>query len=175
MCVSIIITLFKNSVVQDKEHRGKGTTDGSPQFQCGDKNAVFVSMEKIIKKKNVSGKNEEKMAGDNDKKVVNQQPRTGPAQNTRSKSDKQTVEGSKKKDGGGGFFEKARAIFTGAPMLQPDSTSDVDSQFSPNDRVVVQTVRDKAITGTVRWVGPVKTLKEDGGVVVTVVGIETVS
>ena len=133
-------------------------------------------MEKIIKKKNVSGKNEEKMIGDNDKKVVNQQPRTGPAQNTRSKSDKQTGEGSKKKDGGGGFFEKAKAIFTGPPpMVQPDSSSDVDSRFSPNDRVVVQTVRDKPIHGTVRWVGPVKTSKDEGGIVVPVVGIETVS
>ena len=62
-----------------------------------------------------------------------------------------------------------------APMVQPDSTSDVDSQFSPNDRVVVQTVREKPICGTVRWVGPVKTARDDGGIVVPVVGIETVS
>ena len=172
MCVYVI--LFENFIVQDKEHRGKGTTDGSPYFHCGDRNGVYVSMEKIIKKKNVSGKNEEKMIGDNDKKHE-EKPRPGPAQNTRSKSDKQIGKRSKKKDGGRGFFEIARAIFTGPPTVQPDSTSDVDSQFSPNDRVAVHTVRDKNIYGTVRWVGPVKPSKEDGGIVVPVVGIETVS
>ena len=57
----------------------------------------------------------------------------------------------------------------------PDSTSHVDSQFSEGDRVVIQTVREKPITGTVRWVGPVKMSKKDGGIVVPVVGIETVS
>ena len=113
-------------------------------------------------KKNVSGKNEEK-------------PKLSPAQNTRSKSDKQTGEVSKK-DGGGGFYEKAKAILTGSPpMVHPDSTSHVNSQFAPNNRVVVQTVRDKAIAGTVRWVGPVKPSKLVGGIVIPIVGIETVS
>ena len=76
---------------------------------------------------------------------------------------------------GKGILEKAKAIINGPPMLQPDSTSHVDSQFSPIDRVVVQTVKDKPISGTVRWVGPVKTSKETGRIVISVVGIETVS
>ena len=156
------ITLFEKFIVQDKEHRGEATTDGSPYFQCGNNNAFYVSMDKIVMKKNVSGKNEEK-------------PRLSPAQNTRSKSDKQTSEVSKKDGGGGGFYEKAKAILTGSPTVQPDSTSHVDSQFSPNNRVIVQTVRDKAITGTVRWVGPVKRSKLVGGIVIPIVGIETVS
>ena len=59
--------------------------------------------------------------------------------------------------------------------MTPDSTSRVDSQFSEGDHVVVQTMKEKAIFGTVQWVGPVKTSRETGGIVVPVVGIETVS
>ena len=46
-------------------------------------------------------------------------------------------------------------------------------KFSPGDEVVVQTVKEKAIPGTVKWVGPMKTAGEV--VVPVVVGIETVS
>ena len=45
-------------------------------------------------------------------------------------------------------------------------------KFSVGDRVVVQTVRGKAVTGTVRWVGPTKAA---GNIAVPAVGIETVS
>ena len=97
-----------------------------------------------------------------------------PALITRSKTnDKPSEEGSTKKKEGKGLLEKARAFINGPPTVQPDST--LDSQFSEGDRVVVQTVREKAITGIIKWVGPVKTSKEAGGVVVPVVGIETVS
>ena len=102
------------------------------------------------------------------------------ALNTRSRtSDKPSEEGSTKKKEGKGILEKvkdkAKAFTTGAPITALDSISDVDPQFSEGDGVVIQTVRDKPITGTVRWVGPVKTSREDGGIVVPVVGIETVS
>ena len=106
-----------------------------------------------------------------------------PALNTRSKTnDKSSEEGSTKKKEGKGLLDKfkdkakdtAMAIINGPPMLQPDSTH-VDAQFSEGDRVVVQTVTDKPIYGTVRWVGTVRTSREDGGIVVPVVGIETVS
>ena len=128
-------------------------------------------MDKIIEKTNVTSddNNEEWKEPEN---VIKNEPKSTPSENTRSK----TIEGLKKQ--GGEFIESARAFFSGgnqAPMAVPDSTAHVDSQFSPNDRVVVQTVREKAITGTVRWVGPVKTAKETGGIVVPVVGIETVS
>ena len=103
-----------------------------------------------------------------------------PALNTRSRtSDKPSEEGSTKKKEGKGLLQnvkdKTKAFINGPPIVAPDSTSHVDSQFSPNDRVVVQTVRGEPIYGTVRWVGPVKTSREDGGIVVPVVGIETVS
>ena len=102
------------------------------------------------------------------------------ALNTRSRTnDKQSEESTTKKKEGKGILEKVKdktkAFITGAPpIVTPDSTSRVDSQFSPNDRVVVRTdsEREKPIYGTVRWVGSVKTSSED---VVPVVGIETVS
>ena len=103
-----------------------------------------------------------------------------PALNTRSRtSDKPLEEDTTKKKVGKGILEKAKdkakAFINGPPHVTPDSTSHVDCKFSPNDRVIVLTVRDKPIYGTVRWVGPVKTSKEDGGIVIPVVGIETVS
>ena len=127
-------------------------------------------MEKIIMSRSVENKDQPGLTKENP-----------PALNTRSRTnDKQSEEGSAKKKEGKGIIDKAKdkakAFITGAPpMVQPDFSSDVDSQFSPNDRVVVQTVKEKAIYGTVKWVGPVKTSKEDGGIVVPVVGIETVS
>ena len=43
------------------------------------------------------------------------------------------------------------------------------------DCVVLQSVRDKTITGTVRWVGQVKTSKEVGSIPIKAFGVETVS
>ena len=104
-----------------------------------------------------------------------------PALITRSKTnDKPSEEGSTKKKEGKGLLDKfkakdkAKAIINGPPIVTPDSTH-VKTQFSEGDRVVVQTAREKAITGIIKWVGPVKTSREDGGIVVPVVGIETVS
>ena len=50
-----------------------------------------------------------------------------------------------------------------------------DYQFKEGDHVVLQSVRDKTITGTVRWVGQVKASKEGGSIPVKAVGVETVS
>ena len=35
---------------QDPAYRGKGTTNGHPYFKCADRDGVFVSMDKIIKR-----------------------------------------------------------------------------------------------------------------------------
>ena len=50
-----------------------------------------------------------------------------------------------------------------------------DYQFKEGDNVVLQSVRNKTITGTVRWVGQVKTSKEVGSIPIKTVGVETVS
>ena len=48
-------------------------------------------------------------------------------------------------------------------------------QFKEGDCVVLQSVRDKTITGTVRWLGQVKKSKEVGSIPIKAVGVETVS
>ena len=50
-----------------------------------------------------------------------------------------------------------------------------DYQFKEGDHVVLQSVRNKTITGTVRWVGQVKASKEVGSIPIKAVGVETVS
>ena len=127
-------------------------------------------MDKIIKKTNVTSDDNNEELKEPDVIMEN-----STICHTHSKN-KQCGKDLKKEEGG--LLQKAIAFLFGgnqASNVVPDSTSHIDSQFSEGDRVVVQTVRQKAITGTVRWVGPVKTSREDGGIVVPVVGIETVS
>ena len=116
MCLDI----YNFYLSQDKKHRGKGTTDGYPHFQCGHKNAVYVSMDKIIKKTTVSscdGK-EERREPDN---VIKENPRL--VDNTRSKDSHENGEGlnhhgnseqgeALKKERVG-FVQMAMAFFTG--------------------------------------------------------------
>ena len=50
-----------------------------------------------------------------------------------------------------------------------------DYQFKEGDHVVLQSAKDKTITGTVRWVGQVRVSKEVGNIPIKAVGVETVS
>ena len=50
-----------------------------------------------------------------------------------------------------------------------------NSKFKVNDRVILQSVNEEVIAGTVRWVGPFKLPKEMKVKQVSVVGVETVS
>ena len=103
------------------------------------------------------------------KKMVKQQPKVrAPFQNTRSKSSAEEKEG---------WIGKAVSFFSGGSPanVTADTRSSVDSshyKFSPGDRIVVQTAQGRAVTGTVRWVGPIKAA---GKVTIPAVGIETVS
>ena len=36
--------------IQDSRYKGKGTSDGSPHFICGTNDAVYVAMDKIMKR-----------------------------------------------------------------------------------------------------------------------------
>ena len=85
-----------------------------------------------------------------------------------------TSEIAKKKKDGGAIIGKTMAYITGAPIAVSEFTSPVCSKFSEGNRVVVQAVREKAVSGTVRWVGSLKASKGTGGMV-RVVGIELVS
>ena len=119
-------------------------------------------MEKIIKQVDVP----------NEEDDPNTQPKGATDTSTQS-------EGEKKE----GFFQKAGKVLSnylvggggqGSPVDPPGRPVVLPSQFnfSVGDHVVVQTVRGKAITGTVRWVGSIKAA---GKVTIPAVGIETVS
>ena len=49
------------------------------------------------------------------------------------------------------------------------------SRFKEGDRVILQTVKELVVAGTVRWVGPVRVSKDMKVAPFPVVGIETVS
>ena len=69
---------------------------------------------------------------------------------------------------GGGGGQGSTVDPPARPVVLPSQLN-----FSVDDRVVVQTVRGKAVTGTVKWVGSIKI---PGKVEVPVlIGIETVS
>ena len=48
-------------------------------------------------------------------------------------------------------------------------------KFKAGDRVVLQSIKERPITGTVRWVGLMKLSREIGSPQVIAVGVETVS
>ena len=60
------------------------------------------------------------------------------------------------------------------PITSKEENTEIVSVFAVGDRVVVQTLQEKPILGTVRWAGPWKSI-EAGGIMVPMVGIETVS
>ena len=97
-----------------------------------------------------------------------------PKPRSRIQSRERKKEGFLNKDGkvlfnylGGGGGQGSPVDPPGRPVVLPSQCN-----FSVGDCVVVQTVRGKAVTGTVRWVGPKKVA---GKVTIPTVGIETVS
>ena len=79
-----------------------------------------------------------------------------------------------------GVVGRLAETFTGPLSVTAMVESEVvppteDYQFKEGDRVVLQSMREKTITGTVRWVGQVKTSKEVGSIPIKAVGVETVS
>ncbi len=61
------------------------------------------------------------------------------------------------------------------PTVNIVATSKIQSKFAINQHVVLQPVDSAPIRGIVRWAGPVRTSKDTGGIVIPVVGVETVS
>ena len=124
-------------------------------------------MDKIIKKVERSLVNRENEL----ENFIDQQPTADgpPAEKTRSKEKKETWYNRAINK-----VDKAISRFSEAAqgeMLNPSDSR--QSKFSPGDLVVVQTVHGRAVTGTVRWVGSIRTA--DNVTVPAVVGIEVVS
>ena len=81
---------------------------------------------------------------------------------------------------GKGVVGRLAQTFTGPLSVTAMVESEVvpppeDYLFKKDDHVVLQSMREKTITGTVKWVGQVKTSKEVGSIPIKAVGIETVS
>lgn len=70
----------------------------------------------------------------------------------------------------------AKKIFTGkGSRLEYESQTPTECyKFREGDRVVLQSVNNKAVDGTVRWVG-LWSVQETGTIPIKAVGVETVS
>ncbi len=100
---------------------------------------------------------------------IKEQPKPqGPAASTRSKT---SGEGKEKS-----FFDKTKEKLKNMGVVSGGHPpADFHSRFSIDDCVVIQTAQGVPVRGWVRWVGPVKLSKSAGGIIVSTVGIETVS
>ena len=166
-------------------YRGKGNSNGKPYFTCGTNNAVYVAMDKIIKKCDTSTTSEQSPAP-----IITQEPKpttrnqaahaTAPA--TRSQATPATRSQTKSvKDRMFDLMQKAGEILTieigkeGEGEGGAVAVSTHNSKFKVNDRVILQSVKEEVIAGAVRWVGPVRVSKDMNVDPVSVVGVETVS
>ena len=160
-------------------YRGKGNSNGKPHFSCGTNNAVYVAMDKIMKKHDASTTSEQSPGPS-----ITQQPKprnqaahaTAPA--TRSQATPATKAQTSK-----GVMDRVFDFL----QLGGDETLTIEveegagavsthnSKFKVNDRVIIQSVNEEVIAGTVRWVGPVRVSKDMKVDPVSVVGVETVS
>ncbi len=161
------------SSLQDPKHKGRGNTDGSPHFHCGDNNAVYVAMDQIVKITQ-SDNNSPPIPGDNP--PVTAQPRSGPAGGTRSSKSNQS-DGEEKGllDRVKEAKDKVTRALNPCQAVNIVASATVHSKFAIGDNVVLQPVDSAPIRGIVRWAGPIKTSKDTGGIVIPVVGLETVS
>ena len=106
---------------------------------------------------------------------------SSPANNTRSRSGaliEEKKEGTSGSWAKGMVFKLAQKFAESGPMIECESEEVPPPEgylFKKGDRVVLQSVRNKNIPGTVRWVGQVKTSKEVGSIAIKAVGVETVS
>ena len=117
-------------------------------------------MDKIVKKCDASTTSEQSPAP-----PITQQPR--PATRSQTKSVKDRV-----KD----FVQKVgETIEIGKEGGGAGAESTHNSKFKVNDRVILQSVKEEVIAGTVRWVGPIRLSKDMKVDPISVVGVETVS
>ena len=159
-------------------YRGKGNSNGRPYFTCGTNNAVYVAMDKIVRKSQLythkpiqhqPDTHEQKQSD----KVVKVQP--GPA--TRSQASKGAAAAKSNAAAKGGIVSNLKQFFSGTytPDESEMQTVAVDSKFKIGDRVVLLSARGEVITGMVQYVGSIKISKKVSESPIPVVGVETVS
>ena len=74
-----------------------------------------------------------------------------------------------------GFVKETVSSVEEGQRFEVGGTSASKSRFKEGDRVILQTVKEEVVAGTVRWVGPVRVRKDMTVDTLPVVGIETVS
>lgn len=167
---------------QDPNFRGKGTSDGSPYYNCGKDNAVYVTMDKIFKKANSKGSSTTSDVENlSEKNPITIEPKLSghskssndrPADNLRSSRDKGKTLIEKAKDNWSKFTGFNNATHASVPS---DVPCEVPSRFSSGDRVILQSAKGGIVKGMVKWVGPMRMSRETGSLVISMIGIETVS
>ena len=93
---------------------------------------------------------------------------SSPANNTRGRSGAATSVATKAKE----FVGKVHQKIQGGTDVDPKPT---EYKFKRGNRVVLQSIKERPITGTVRWVGPMRLSREIVSPLVIAIGIETVS
>uniref|UniRef100_A0A1X7SXR7 CAP-Gly domain-containing protein n=1 Tax=Amphimedon queenslandica TaxID=400682 RepID=A0A1X7SXR7_AMPQE len=156
--------------IQEQKYRGKGTSNGIPYFHCGYKDAVFVSMDMITRKAQylVDEKpTPTKSVIMNEPTSIIAEPKPGAA------SGQSKVVYDKVKD----FVKETVSAIDGNVAEEGEkygtsAHNSVNSRFKEGDRVILQTVKEDIVAGTVRWVGFIRVSK-DMMDPLPVVGIET--
>uniref|UniRef100_A0A1X7VM93 CAP-Gly domain-containing protein n=1 Tax=Amphimedon queenslandica TaxID=400682 RepID=A0A1X7VM93_AMPQE len=151
--------------IQDQAYRGKGTSNGRPHFTCRPNNAVFVAMDKIIKKQDPPCTT---MYGGLKPTIRSQTKPT--AASGQPKSVKDRVKDLVKET----IFSIEDNTEEKGVRFEAGDVSGHKSRFKEGDRVILQTVKEDIVAGTVRWVGPIRISKDMKIDPLPIVGIETV-
>ena len=146
-------------------YRGKGNSNGRPFFTCGANNAVYVAMDKIIKKCDTSTTREQSPVP-----TVTQQPRPA-TRNQAAHATAPAIRGQTSKD----VIDRVKDFPQSGKGGGGGAVCTHNSKFKVNDRVILQSANEEVIAGTVRWVGPIRLSKDMNVDPVSVVGVETVS
>ncbi|XP_019851989.1 PREDICTED: uncharacterized protein LOC100634190 [Amphimedon queenslandica] len=158
---------------QDHTYRGKGTSNGKPYFTCRPKNAVFVAMDKIIKKQDPPARTRSSQ-GSYEPSVIEQ-----PRPTTRSQTKPGAASGQPAKS----VYDRVKGFIKDFSVFSIEVSNTAEeggisspahkSRFKKGDRVILQTVKEEVVAGTVRWVGPIRVAKDMKIDPLPVVGIET--
>ena len=70
------------------------------------------------------------------------------------------------------MFQGGKDVTHDKPTPKPTAE---EYQFKSGDRVVLQSIKERRIMGTVRWVGPMRLSRDPSSPQVIAVGVETVS
>ena len=132
-------------------------------------------MDKIVKKSTYQS-NKDAPVQPSSSEISTQKPSLDPTDNTRSHSGKNVKEKKQQWDERRpkGIIGKLVRMLQGGMDIDSKPITE-DNKFKSGDRVVLQSIKERYISGTVRWVGPMTLSRESGTPQIIAVGVETVS